>query len=238
MADNTEQYQWIVKIKENLEILFADNPNVFIAGDLLWYPIKSTLVYPVAPDVMVVFGRNKGYRGSYKQWQEDNIPPQVVFEILSPSNSKSEMIRKLEFYETYGVEEYYLYNPMKKVFQGWRRIKNQLQEIIPINAWVSQVLGIRFQMKNNNLEIYYPNGDKFLTSIELATKLTQEKKRAELEKQRAESEKRRAESEKRRAESEKLRAEDATQIANQEKLRAEKLAQRLRELGINPDEIS
>ncbi len=42
---------------------------------------------PVAPDVMVVFGRPKGRRGSYKQWQEDNIAPQVVFAILSPSNS-------------------------------------------------------------------------------------------------------------------------------------------------------
>jgi|AACY02.3.fsa_nt_gi hypothetical protein len=26
MADNTEQYQWLVKIKEHLEILFADSP--------------------------------------------------------------------------------------------------------------------------------------------------------------------------------------------------------------------
>ncbi len=41
MADNTEQYEWIVKIKENLEIIFADDPRVFIAGDLLWYPLRS-----------------------------------------------------------------------------------------------------------------------------------------------------------------------------------------------------
>jgi Uma2 family endonuclease len=42
-----------------------------------------------APDTMVVFGRPKGDRGSYKQWQEENIPPQVVFEFLSPSNTLS-----------------------------------------------------------------------------------------------------------------------------------------------------
>jgi Uma2 family endonuclease len=84
MADNTEQYRWIVLIKENLEILFAADNNVFVAGDLLWYPIRSKLVSPTAPDVMVVFGRPKGKRGSYRQWQEGNIPPQVVFEILSP----------------------------------------------------------------------------------------------------------------------------------------------------------
>ena len=27
MSDNTKQYEWIVKIKENLEILFAPNNN-------------------------------------------------------------------------------------------------------------------------------------------------------------------------------------------------------------------
>ena len=55
MADNTEQYEWIVKIKENLEILFANSPNVFIAGDLLWYPVQDKKITgPVAPDVMVV----------------------------------------------------------------------------------------------------------------------------------------------------------------------------------------
>ncbi len=35
MADNTLQFQWIVLIKENLETLFRDRPDVFVAGDLL-----------------------------------------------------------------------------------------------------------------------------------------------------------------------------------------------------------
>ncbi len=106
MAENTEQYRWIVIIKENLEILFAEDDNVFIAGDLFWYPVRSKLISPTAPDVMVVFGRPKGKRSSYRQWNEHNIPPQIVFEILSPSNNADEMDRKLEFYNTYGVEEY------------------------------------------------------------------------------------------------------------------------------------
>ncbi len=32
MADNTEQYEWIVKIKENLEILFANSPQNYRTG--------------------------------------------------------------------------------------------------------------------------------------------------------------------------------------------------------------
>jgi Uma2 family endonuclease len=42
---------------------------------------------------MVVFGRPKGDRGSYKQWEENNIIPQVVFEILCPGNRSQEMAK-------------------------------------------------------------------------------------------------------------------------------------------------
>ena len=55
MADNTEQFQWIVTIKENLERLYADDPNVFVAGDLLWYPVEGQNKLRAAPDAMVAF---------------------------------------------------------------------------------------------------------------------------------------------------------------------------------------
>jgi Uma2 family endonuclease len=58
----------------------------------------------------VVFGRPKGERGSYRQWEEDNIAPQVVFEVLSPGNTLKEMTKKLQFYNRYGVQEYYIYD--------------------------------------------------------------------------------------------------------------------------------
>lgn len=41
MSDNTKQFSWIVKIKENMELLCADDPNIFVAGDLLWYPVEA-----------------------------------------------------------------------------------------------------------------------------------------------------------------------------------------------------
>ncbi|ELS04358.1 hypothetical protein Xen7305DRAFT_00040890 [Xenococcus sp. PCC 7305] len=60
MADNTKQFHWIVTIQQNLEWLFKDNPNVFVAGDLLWYPVEGDNKKCTAPDVMVVLGRPKG----------------------------------------------------------------------------------------------------------------------------------------------------------------------------------
>jgi len=63
MADNTKQFRWIVTIKENLELLFADRADVFVAGDLLGYPVQGNNTLCQAPNTMVVFGRPKGDRG-------------------------------------------------------------------------------------------------------------------------------------------------------------------------------
>lgn len=194
MADNTKQFRWIVFFKENLECLFANNPDVFVAGDLLWYPVEQQPNIRVAPDVLVVFGRAKGDRGSYRQWLEDNIPPQVVFEILSPSNTLKEMIKKQQFYDRHGVEEYYIYDPERHEFTGLQRLKNTLTVIEDTKDWLSPRLGIRFVVTSETLEVYYPDGSPFLTTIELKQQAETEKQRAETERQRAETEKKRADS--------------------------------------------
>ncbi|MBW4626614.1 MAG: Uma2 family endonuclease [Brasilonema octagenarum HA4186-MV1] len=179
MADNTKQFELIVLIKKNLDLLFDNHPNVFVAGDLLWYPIEGNNLTRRAPDVMVVFGRPKGDRGSYLQWREDNIPPQVVFEILSPSNSAKEMITKYKFYERYGVEEYYLYNPDTGELTGWLRSGDELAEIEQMIGWVSPRLSIRFEMLEGELQIYRPDEQQFLSYVELAHKQKQAEARAE-----------------------------------------------------------
>ncbi|MEG3438643.1 Uma2 family endonuclease [Pannus brasiliensis CCIBt3594] len=185
MADNTEQFRWIVLFKENLECLFADDPDVFVAGDLLWYPVEGRPDIRVAPDVFVAIGRSKGYRGSYRQWQEDNIAPQVVFEILSPGNRSKDMIRKLKFYEHYGVEEYYLYDPENNDLTVLQRQDGELRVIEDRDDWTSPRLGIRFVVTPETLEVYYPDGRRFLTTVELARQAEREKERAEREKERA-----------------------------------------------------
>ena len=57
MADNTLQFQWIVTIKEGLERAFSRRPDVFVAGDLLWYPVEGRPDICAAPDAMVAIGR-------------------------------------------------------------------------------------------------------------------------------------------------------------------------------------
>jgi Uma2 family endonuclease len=223
MADNTEQFRWIVIIKENLEILFAEAPDVFVAGDLLWYPVEGDNKTCQAPDAMVVLGRPKGKRGSYQQWKEGNIAPQVAFEILSPHNTKREMAEKREFYETHGVEEYYIYDPDRLHLSGWRRQGKRLVPIAVMAGWVSPRLGIRFAQTNGELEIYRPDGQRFLSSVELAQQVEQARQRAEAERLRAEAER--------------LRAEAAEQASTAAHDRTQQLVAYLRSIGVDPDQI-
>jgi len=74
----------------------------------LFYQEDETDDTVVQPDITVVCGREKrgseGCRGA----------PDLVVEILSPSNSAIEMERKFHLYEEAGVREYWVVNPEMK----------------------------------------------------------------------------------------------------------------------------
>lgn len=202
MAENTKQFRWIVTIEGGLDVLFRDDPNVFVASDLLWYPVEGDPTIRMAPDAMVAFGRPKGDCGSYMQWRDGGVAPQVVWEVLSPGNRAGEMKAKLLFYQKYGVEEYYIYDPDDGELSGYLRAGDQLRPIAAINGWVSPRLGVRLQLEGSELGLYYPDGRRFASYIELAAQ-----------------------------------AEAAQQQAEQERARAARLAERLKALGVDPDEV-
>lgn len=215
MADNTLQYEWIVTIKGGLDLEVAD----FVAGDLLWYPVEGDPKTRIAPDVLVAFGRPKGHRGSYRQWEEGGVAPQVVWEILSPGNTHAEMHRKHIFYQTYGVEEYYIYDPDEKEIMGWIRKENLLQPIPVMLGWVSPRLGIRFDLDEQGLLLFHRDGRRFLSFQQLGEKAAAE-------------EARRKEAEE-RAQGAEARAQEALETAARERARAEALAAKFKELGLS-----
>jgi Uma2 family endonuclease len=208
MAENTLQYQYITMIKGGLEVVFRDRPDVFVAGDLFWYPVEGRPDLRAAPDVLVALGRPKGHRRSYLQWQEGGVAPQVVFEILSPGNRMGELIEKSVFYQGHGVEEYYVFNPDTGDLSGLRREGEELREIPQMQGWVSPRLNVRFEVAGTDLRLFGPDGRQFATYEELA----EQRDRAEAERDRAAADR------------------------DRERERAERLAVRLRELGVNPEE--
>ncbi|MGB3692661.1 MAG: Uma2 family endonuclease [Spirulinaceae cyanobacterium] len=213
MADNTEQYQWIVRLVTNLKYLLKDE-LAFVAGDLLWYPVevKEPPAPCQAPDAMVVLGRPQGYRGSYKQWQEEQIAPQVVFEILSPSNTRREMAEKQKFYENHGVLEAYYYDIQRQDFWGF--VRQQSNEVYTLVTalylpWTSPLLQIRFELFEDGLSVFYPNGEPF-TEPEVSL-LERDQARVERDQARLQEE--------------------------QTKAKLNQALEKLRELGIDPDTL-
>ncbi len=214
MANNTKQAQAMITLKENLDLLYRHRPDVFVAIDHFWYPVEGRPDIRTAPDVMVVIGRPKGHRGSYKQWEEGGVAPQVVFEVLSPGNTWVEMGQKFAFYDRYGVQEYYIYDPETGEWQGAIRQGESLKPIEQMEGWVSPLLGIRFgRGSEDGIGVYDSEGKPFQYLVELQEALLQKvaeaQRQAELERQRAE----------------------------QERQRAEQLAQKLRELGVDPESL-
>lgn len=228
MADNTLQYRWIVTVQGNIDAVFRDDPNVFVAGDNLIYPLRGNPTVCTAPDVYVAFGRPKGYRGSYKVWEEADIFPQVVWEVLSPSNTVGEMRDKRAFYRRYGAEEYYELDPETMTLDAWTRAGRRFVAVGDLNGWVSPRLGIRFEVSGDELVLYRPDGSRFLTFDELDRLATTERMRAEEEKKRADSAERRAKAEQKKAEAEKQRADEA-------EAKAARLLEKLRAAGLDPD---
>ncbi len=224
MANNTKQADAMVVLKDNLDAMFSDREDVFVAIDLFWYPVKGHPEIVQAPDVMVALGRPKGHRMSYKQWHEENTPPQVVFEVLSDSNTPAEMAEKLAFYERYGVQEYYIYDPDTGRWQGYLRRNDRLVPIEQMVGWVSPLLGIRFELGyQGDPGVYDPEGNRFrpftLVRRDLQDAIAREEQ-ARLQAQRA-----------------RFEAEQARRRAEAERKRAKRLEEKLRELGINPDEL-
>ncbi|MBC8142354.1 MAG: Uma2 family endonuclease [Armatimonadetes bacterium] len=210
MADSTEQARWMTFLYSNLENWYKEDPNVFVAIDLLWYPVKGESKTTYAPDVMLVFGRPKFPRRSYLQWEENDVAPQVVFEIVSRTNTPGEMMAKSAFYQRYGVEECYLYDPDTGSLEVVLFTPQGLQYIAVQHEWTSPRLGIRFvPVARAPMEVYLPDGEPFRTLAEQTALTRFHSERADAERERA----------------------DAERAAK------ERLADKLRALGIDPDTI-
>jgi Uma2 family endonuclease len=169
MADYTLQFEWILTLFQWLDLLYRGRPDVLVAGNLFWYPVQGDPTTVVAPDVFIAFGRPKGHRPSYKQWLEGGLPPQVTFEVQSPSNSSKDLAQTREFYHRYGVEEYYLYDPDRERFQAWRRQGPDLLEVPTTGGIDSPRLGVRLECPvGGPLRAVGPDGRPLRTAAELA----------------------------------------------------------------------
>lgn len=212
MSNDTLHFEWILFVYYAIFEAYRDREDVFTACDLLWYPVEGRPDISRAPDTMVVFGRSKGHRPFWKQWEEGGMGPQFVVEVASRSNTEEEFREKLAFYEEYGVLEYFVYDFTRPKLTIWRREspRQPLKVVLQDEPWLSPLLGMKFWLgEGGKLQILLPDGRPARSHDQVLRDWEREKAQAEAERERAES----------------------------ERERSERFAAKLRSLGVNPDAL-
>ncbi len=228
MAESDFQADSLTYLRSALSDYFQNQPQVYVSGNLLIYYEEGHPERSVAPDVFVVLDVPKHKRDIYKVWEEGKAPD-VVIEITSRTTQKKDEEVKPKLYRQLRIQEYFQYDPkgeyLKPALKG-RRLTDSgyYQRLTPVYGldgslrFTSQVLGgLELRLERGNLRLFDPQtGNYLFTYSEAVAAYQQEVGQRQLAQQQAELERQQKES------------------ALQQK---EFLANQLRALGVNPDEI-
>jgi Uma2 family endonuclease len=189
---------------------------------------------PLVPDFMLSLGvqprglSSKKADKSYMTWIYGK-PPDLVVEIVS-NREGGELDRKLEKYAQAGVAYYVVYDPFgwlgERELRTFRLSGRGYTEIISAH-WLPD-LGLGLTLWDGEYDDVH---DRWLRFVDADGRLLPTRQECVVLAGRAASQA------DQRAEDANLRAEQATERAEQATERAERLAARLRELGLDPDEI-
>jgi Uma2 family endonuclease len=215
-----------------LDIHFANDPQVYVGGNMFIYFVEGDQRRHLSPDVFVVRGIAKEPpRRRYLTWEEGK-GPDFVLEVTSESTREEDLDGKMRLYrEELRVPEYFLFDPLDEYLrprlQGYRLVGDQYEPIVEQDGRLpSAVLGLHLEAEGPLLRLYDPSTGHWLpTPPELHAAL----QRAEAEWQRAEAERQRAEAERQRAEAERQRAEEARAREAESRRQAEAEVERLRQ---------
>jgi len=191
-----------------------------ICENLAFLPPLEQLGPPEAPDIAIIKGVALGPLTSWRVGTTGPAP-HVVFEILSPETWKKDLEEKPDLYARLGVHEYFAYDPHPSPLAPATR---------------HRLFGWRADPLLPAMTALVPNEDGSLWSEQLASflladgqllRLFDRERRLRLTEAEAQAQARWEEARARRAEA------AARQAAER---RAEALAQKLRSLGIDPDQ--
>jgi Uma2 family endonuclease len=197
------------------------------------------------PDFFAVLGVPKKERKSWVVWEEEKAPD-VVIELLSESTAQQDKTEKKQIYQNrLRVPEYFWYDPFDAEDLAGFVLKDGRYEPLEIDErrrLISHQLGlalVRWQGVYKGVEAVWLrwetlNGGLLLTPQEIAQQAQQEAQQAQQEAQQAQQEAQQAQQEAQQAQQE---AQQAQQEAQKIQQKAERLAAKLREMGINPEDI-
>lgn len=208
----TQVHVWVILTTLAILTQYLKGQQAVVFANQFFYYIQGNLKARVAPDVIVFFDIPTGMRNNYKMWEEGQTPS-IIFEITSASTYEQDWNFKKTLYEQIGIQEYWLFDPLGDWISGQLRgYTLDAQGVYePTTNQVSQVLKLRLQIEGYSLDFYrLDNHDKLLNMDELSTQVGE--LRTALSQEQEELE--------------------------QAQQRAERLANQLRLLGVNPDEFA
>jgi hypothetical protein len=189
-------------------------------------------------------------RRSYTPFNEGDRPI-IVMEFISVTDGGEYSLNphypygKWYFYEQIvKVPTYAIFHPQLQILEVYRLVDGKYQLDSPDEDrrfWIEEIglflgvwIGRKAHFEGCWLRWWDKSGNLLLWGGEL---IEQERQQLEQERQRVEQERQRAEQERQRAEQESQRAEQESQRAEQAEQKNTRLAERLREMGIDPEEV-
>jgi Uma2 family endonuclease len=236
MGESNPHYDLMTYLCENFRYLFAQQ-KVSVHANLFWYPVLGNPEIRRAPDIMIIFDCEfQANRSSYVQGLHNNQPPGVVIEILSRSNTEGTMQERRDWYEKYGVSEYYEIDDVGETVRVWLLEEGSLVEQTGIRSFTSPLTGCTIDW-TSGIEFTMPNGKKFVTVQEIREQRDEAIREARKQAQRAEQAELQAKQAALQAKQAQLQAKQAALQAEQERQQALAEKQRADELQRQLDEL-
>lgn len=238
--ESSRHYQQLALLVSSLEWHWRERDDFFIGANLTVYYAHQQLQRREfrGPDFFLVRDTTREARTSWVVWEEGGRYPDLIIELLSDATAKVDRTDKKSLYQNiFRTPEYFWFSPATLELAGFSLVDGRYEPIPPdARGWYwSGILELWLGVQDGLLRYFEVDGTRVPTPSEAAeqemAQLARERARAERERERAEQERERAEQERGRAEQEQRRAE-------RERERAVRLEQRLRALGIDPDEAT
>ena len=239
MTESDATRDYLIYAVEVLRLYFQSRRNVYVSGNLFIYYQEGNPQAVVSPDVFVIFGVSDRKRRSYKTWQEAGKLPAFILEITSLTTKKQDDVEKPKLYASLGAQEYFQYDPtadyLNPQLKGCHLVDGNYQPL-PLQVTADQTPFIHSAVLGLDLQLQLPNYSG-LSVVPLPKELRFYDPQAGLKllsRQEAEHQRIQVEQERDLAQQERDLAQQERDLAKQQ---AAQLAAKLRELGIDPEQV-
>mgnify|MGYP002785104613 FL=1 len=209
--ENELHLRQLMLLIQCLEWLWRDRQDFYAFGNLTIYysPRQRKSEKFRGPDFFVVLGTERKPRPSWVVWEEDGKYPNVIVEVLSPKTAKIERGLKKQLYQdTFRTPDYFWFDPKTLEFKGFHLVDGRYQELVPNEqGW----------LWSEQLGLWLGVRESMLRLFTPEGQLIPSPEEA--------------------VEQERQLKEQERQLKEQEQQRAERMAEKLRELGIDPTDL-